>query len=575
MIHKNIQQKSAVFENFGGMNAAAPFGEGSCVWLENFRVRNDGSLEKREGYRHIATLPAAVRAAYPYRDGGEEVLLLVAGSCLCRVRKSDGDMTFENTFVTAEGRALFFECDGVLYILDGGNLYRYEGGAHATLGDPYIPLMAEWSADKTPDEPPDVELNLMSVRGTYLYKANMSYVDGSFRKLCFGRPVIAVEHLYVGDEEYDASAFTYASDRTYIQMNEWTKSYGAPITVHVILSDEAPLLSATQAFSYETPDTEGLYLYGAQNGSVIYRAMPCTDSEKSQMRDRPAFPVFFPASGTYAFDEGRRITALLRMGKRLLAFSDRDISITKGDFDVAAPDFYTFCPLVGCTAKGSVFLLDDTNFLTVAGDGVYRVTPDFLLEEECYIKRLSEPVHGAFGDAFFTGATLCPMRREGEIWFFDPSRQGEVFVLRPDDGAWTVFGGIRADILLDFFGDVAFADGVFVGLFDENAKADYAAYGTIPIEGKLTTSYFDFGTPERDKRLSGFLAVADLDGGELEVRIADDGYLAEFTLPAGGAPTFSHLHETNLRSGRFRFASLRLIASGEARQRLWRAQIFT
>ncbi len=572
MIHKKLERKSAVFENFRGMDASAPYDKGGCVRLENFRVKRDGSLEKREGFRHIATLPAAVRAAYPYRDGGEEVLLVVAGSYLCRIRKSDGAMQASSVFITSEGKALFFESEGVLYILDNESFYRYEGGVDVTAGDPYIPLIGEGWPTGTPEiSAPRDELNLLSRRGLYTYFSGTSNLNGGFLRLYFDRPVLAVEHLYVGGEVCDPSNYSLSADRTYIQMKKSYYSYFKEIRAYVILSDEAPALSASRCFSYDIMTLSVRFLYGGADPSAIYRLKKVSDAETSALPYRTAFPLYVPPSEAYSLED-RRVTALLRMGKRILAFSDYDISVTKNEYFGGKLDFFPITGEVGCTA-GAAMLLDDDNVLTVAKDGVYKVTPDIELKEGCRLRLLSSPVKEALGDRFYEGATLLALREEGELWFADPSGRGEVFLLRPEEGIWTVFCGIRADILLELFGDIAFVDGVFVGLFDKSAKADHAAYGVIPIEGRVQTACFDFGSPASDKRLSGFLALADLDGGEMEVRIADDGYLGEFTL-SQGSPAFSHLYETDLRSGRFRLASLRLTATGEARTRIWRAQIF-
>ncbi len=570
MINKNVQKQSAVFENFHGMDTSAPFASGVCRRLENFRVRSDGSLEKREGYRNLATLPAIARAAYSYADGGEEVLLVVAGSYLCRIRKSDGALQTSSAFITSEGHAMFFEYKDALYIMDGERVYRYDGGATATEVDPYIPLMAkEWRADTKNPGTSTTELNLMSRLGLYIFVQADLYVEKTFRTLYFDRPIIGVERLLVGDSEYTEADFTYASDRKSIQMKNWTETNCEPIYAYVILAEEAPLLAAMRAFRFESILTSELFFYGTSNPSVLYLAEKSVDYTASQMPDKPSCPLYFKETAAYTFDGNRNIHTLMRVGGRMLAFSDHDICISKSELGLGSQlNFVTLCDVVGCAGEG-VLLLDDTELLTVDTGGIYRVTFDPSLKEDCRLKLLSSPICEALGARFYSGTRLCFMRTEREIWFTDPSGRGEVFVYRLDEGVWYVFSGIRADILLDFFGDIAFADGVFVNVFDREAKADHAAYGTLAIHGKLETAYFDFGAPEKDKRLSGFLAVADLDGGELEVRVSDGGYLAEFSLSGD-----SLVLESDLRSGRFRYATLRLTATGEARQRIWRAKVF-
>lgn len=564
MINKNIAGRAVSFDGFAGMDASTPFGKGKTFSLRNFRLLPDGSIEKREGYRHLATLPDAARAVSVWQEGGEQVLLCVAGSYLCRVTEG-GEVASASVFSATEGKALFLRYGGALYILDGDRLYRYEGGVSVTAGEAYIPQLGfEWACGSADPGAEYEAQNLLSRRAYITYKTKDVYIYNCY----FDRKVASVDEVYIGTDKISPANYTL-EDGIKLVFYPGVLANSRTLTVHVTLAGDSELLSATGAFLFEGLEADTLFLYGGDKGDTVY-----SGHAAARATDK-TFPLYFPSSMARAFPDGGRVNAVQRLGRRLLVFSEKGIYISKEEADAGgALEFMMLSKSVGCSSPEGLLVLSDDEVLSVDESGILRITIDPYMERDPIVKRLSDTARTAFGVGFLTGARPCYLRTEDEVWFADPSGAGEVFVYRVDGGYWYVYDGIRADQFLSCFGKVLFLEGQFVNLFDEGCKTDAASYGETEIAARFKSHYVDFGAPEADKRLAGLLVLAALDGGALEVRLSDGGYLAEFTVEGGAYPTFPYLYEKHLRSGRFRFASLELRAAGAARQRIFGAKVF-
>ena len=88
-----------LFEGFSGLGLSSARGKGAHR-LDNFRVLADGSLEKREGIRQIAALPADIRGIYGFVDGVDEVVLAVSSNNLYRISAEGEQVTFAPCFET-------------------------------------------------------------------------------------------------------------------------------------------------------------------------------------------------------------------------------------------------------------------------------------------------------------------------------------------------------------------------------------------------------------------------------------------------------------------------------------------
>ena len=562
MINKNIVGRTVSFDGFGGMDSSTPFGGEATYSLKNFRLLPDGSLEKREGYRHLATLSDAARGRYLLREGGDSVLLCVAGSELYRIPLDGGEVESASVFSRTEGNVLFLPVEGVLYLLDGDRLYRYDGGVKLTSGQAYLPVGGKnWEVNTMSRSTPSEYPNLLTGLSVYEYE----YAD-EIDYLHFAIPVDEVVAFYMGQAMMPPSSYSLAADRKGIYMNGTQEGHGNSARVIVRAGAHEGLLACRGSFLYEGEDESTLLLYGGEAGRVYARRTPEGGGT--------GFPVYFPSDAVWKL-EGGAVQSLCRVGKQVMIFSEDGLRLTRETANLSKPPaVVTLTTSVGCSAFGGAVPLDKDKFLFVGGGGVYRVEIDPSLERECELERVSRPIERAVGERFLTGAAVCRHPACEEVWFADPSGAGEVFIYRPEDKLWYVFGEVRADALVESGGRMLFLEGQYVNLFEDGLVQDHAPYGTLDVDARFKSGYFDLGAPESDKRLSGVLLLASLDGGAIEVRLADGGYVAELTVEGAAHPTFPYLYERTLKSGRFRFASLELRAAGAARQRIFGAKVF-
>ena len=562
MIHKNMEGGSISFDGFAGMDASTPFGAGKALLLKNFRLLSDGSLEKREGYRHLATLSDVARGSYLLNEGGEQALLLVAGSKLYRVSLDDGQVKSASVFSRTEGNVTFLPMEDALYLLDGNRLYRYDGGVAVTAGQAYQAVGGtNWPIDSMTPTKIEESPNLLTGLLSYEY-------EGAERItfLHLATPVEEVISLHIGQTLIPSREYYLSEDRKTIHMKAVWDGFYRPVYVTVKAMSNPDILTSRSCFSYERGGEKSLLLYGGEEGRVYESRRPTGGGE--------GFPVYFTSDGEWQV-EGGAVQSLCRVGKQTLIASEDGLRLTK-EVVVAnqPPAISTVTTDIGCSAPDGVVAMDEETLLVVGGGGVYRVQIDPSLQKECVIKLISKPIESAMGQDFLTAARVCRDPASGEVWFADPSGKGEVFLYRPDGEYWRIYDGIRADRLWSVGGRTVFLDGHYLNAFAADAKADEAAYGTQEIMGVFKSHYLDFGKPESDKRLSGLLVLAALDGGALEVRASDGGYLAEFTVGDNACPTFPYLYEKHLHSGRFRFASFELRAAGAVRQRIFGAKVF-
>ncbi len=559
MIHRNKKKEAVVFDGFEGLDATSLLGKGGTDRLENFRILPDGSLQKREGCRHLGTLPHEVRAAIAAMDGGEEVLLFVSGDRLCRMRRSDGEMQSAAVFSAASGPALFLPTEDALYISDGEGLYRYEGGVTAAAGEAYIPTLGKgWMVNVDGAGEPYEAPNLLTRLGRYHYESGMSAY-----RLYFDRAVVEVVRITVGEDEIDG--FTLAEDGRSVELSGLLSTADKPIRVLVRLTDPPLLLGAADAFLYRGREATRLFLYGASDPTRVYADAPMAETEL-WAGDGMSFPLYFRAADSFSVGQGRSVRAVLSMGERLLLLSEKALYLSpEAPTAAGMPDLVLLSEAVGCMPRNGAAVSDEKTLICVDGRGLARVTVDLGLKEECAVRRLTTPEDPPSDSRVLLTAS-------GEVWLTAP--QGRVFVYDPQRDRFTAFGGLRIDRLLDAYGHVVFVDGLHICQMDTACLVDETAEGECEIEGIFRSHYFDFGAPEADKRLSGLLMLCDLQGGPLSVRLLDDGTLADLVLEGEGTPDFSRLYERDLRSGRFRMAALELRAGGRARQRIYGAKIF-
>ena len=560
------------FEGFSGLGRS-PRGKTSCR-LDNFRVLADGSLQKREGIRWLTSLPDAVRGVYAFPEGSEDVILAAAGTRLYRI-SADGQVTSNACFSTEEGEVGFFVYGGRLHLLDGADIYRYEGKGVAKKIHGYTPLYGkDWHHHNINNRPVNEPINCLSphVRVRFLGGDSLGslYVGFLFEK---------VDWLRVDGVLVDAARYSINDTNDGLMFQPLLP--GDEFELSVTLPESAykePLLSSClSAAVYEDFDNSRVFFYGGSDAARFFVSQKL--DRAAQISDKTLYPsscgLYCPKESGVSFGDGRPITAAHRVLDRMIFFSPTalwasEVLSEKEDKDIL---FSPICGHLGCSAPHAAVMTGASTPILVARNGIYRLKIDPDLLEECITDSISEEMRALAGNGFFTKAGICHHRGYGELWFYEKGgKDGRVFLYSLDTGTWYCYSGISADRMFACGGGVGFTKGSEVFLFDDTLSTDRLADGEHNVEAVFESGWLEFDGAEADKRLERLLLTADLSGGELLVSLSDGLLLGEERF-LGTDAVSSVVYDRRTPMGRFRAAKLKLCARGGARERIYRAEL--
>jgi hypothetical protein len=239
--------------------------------------------------------------------------------------------------------------------------------------------------------------------------------------------------------------------------------------------------------------------------------------------------------------------------------------------EVAGQDilFSPVCHQIGCSARGATVMTGTAAPITVSRGGVYRLRVDPDLLEECESTRLSDAV-----EPFFSGGSdvsVCYHHRRGELWFAARGAD-RILLYDPERKAWYCYSGVRVGQLFACGDTVGFSSGGELLVFDDALTLDRLADGDHPIEAVFESGWLDFGDASADKRAESLVITASLTDGELELSLGDGALLGQERI-SGKQPVPAGVYDCRLPTGRFRAARLTLRALGQARERIYRAEL--
>ncbi len=566
-----------VFDGFGGgLSLSSPHGKISHS-IDNFRVLEDGSIQKREGAKLIAKLPDTVRGICSYVDADTEILLAAAGNSLYRISPSDGQVIGNACFSTNEGKVGFFTYRGRLYIMEGTDFWRYEGGCAVSRAYGYTPLYGvNWKTYHLNSTPVNQDINYLCprIRIHYLIEDPTTYAY-------VGLSICSVDWVTVDDHPLDKKLFHVSKDRNWVLFDE--EITGNNMEVCVTLDKEyyqnTDFLSSRSAAIYENFDRSRVFLYGGNDSLQLFISCLPTleEAEKDSLTFSDSCGLYFPKGKSLRFGNGQTVTAVQQLYDRMMVFFPSSLWISEPMDEAEDKELLLFAPLcehMGCPSPHAFFMMGTDSPIAVAHGGIYRWHIDSEFIKKCSAKPIAAAIHPLLDKSFFRHAEVCYHRCRSELWFRDKSKQdGRIFIHHLDKGIWYSYSGLSIDGLFEFGGGIGYIKDGHVYLFDENLAVDVKEDGEYPITGVLESGHLDFGELHADKHLTDILLRADIGNGELSVSVSDGHPLCEASL--GANPTHApDIYEIRTPTGRFRSANLRLTASGNTRQRIYRAELF-
>ena len=133
---------SVRISRFAGLGQEGAEIDPLSVDIENFRIRSDGTLKKRNGYLLLRRFPALLRGYWEGEIENQFFIFAVAGSKLYRIDPITDEWEIINTLASSKGQIDFLLFEEHLYIPDASSgllMYNISSNTFAPI-DPYVPL---------------------------------------------------------------------------------------------------------------------------------------------------------------------------------------------------------------------------------------------------------------------------------------------------------------------------------------------------------------------------------------------------------------------------------------------------
>lgn len=559
-------------EKFTGMDRSRVAGTADVAQdVCNFRILEDGSLEKREGYGKLSSLPEDIRGVWAGNIGGKETLLAAAGEHVYLVGQ-DGQVLAEAqvlvTLGTSEGIANFFYAEGCVYMLDGNSIYCYDG-VSMTESFGYAPLYGHsWHplTGGAVNEP----LNAFSrhVRLHYLMAVSSTY-------LSLQLPFASVDAVYHNSRALDAEDYVLSDDGYTLTFN-YTIASNLTIIVYGTLKTSvdtgAAVRSCSHAVTMGGEFDDRIFLYHGSQPADIYVSMDVSASELADARKVWAGlkNVYFSQEEKLTVDDGNsEVTGLCRHYDRLLVFR-RDGACMANLAEGADGSIYPAMPVnssIGCASPAALCQYGNDP-ITVNDKGIYRWLQTTDERDECNAVRISDKVAAMLSRTFCRGVHSVGFQDRHEVWFYDPEDEGgEILIWRPSQSVWYRFSGIRMQGCFRYDGAVCFYFGPHMYRFSRELVWDEPHGEQREIDAYYEAVGLHLGLPWQVKRMGRCLVSHSGEGGfEVTVGSDRDGERS-FRFDSDGALPV-RLAESRMPVGRFVYARCRVAAKGAGHQRV-------
>lgn len=544
------------FDQFHGISTPTPNANHSPQKIINFRIGEDGSLQKRFGARTLFALPDKIRSHWSgYLNGSFQVYLL-AGNTLYLAHLKEKRYESIGTVSNSDGPATFFCHQATLYLNDGENIYCVqEKELREALG--YVPLYGkDWDNDNMGEVNEDFNILNPHVRITYRVS------DPASIFLRVPKTIRSVEAIYRNGVRLTPDQFRHNTEFNTVDI-PGLEGYDY---VEAYLTFEQDTSAIRQLFCsirgsvfFGSAEKSRTFFFGSSDSDTIFCTEHVTPGDLDHAcRIYSSDPLYLPEGYEFRIGEQRHpIHGALRHKDNLLIFTEGDTWLGSVDStgQTALPSVLINSEL-GCLSSDG-YVLAQNDPITIGRHGLYRwesKDPDITQRDAI---RISEAIDSLLTPDILKTATLFydPMR--DELWLNLPARS-EIWICAMKRNEWFCFTGISANRFFDADGQVGFFSGNEVSVFEPTLSFDVELSGFCNvISAVYQTPLLNFGT---DKKKNLYRLTFDAE---------DDGALFFFRFHYGAEyPAYKSLYDrkhhehstltTHLRTGRFQNGSLEI-----------------
>ncbi|MBQ1230080.1 MAG: hypothetical protein IIX80_03495 [Clostridia bacterium] len=557
----------ATVSAFPGLGEEHSLAEPNAQEIRNFRIRQDGSLEKRAGWYVKHALPGTVRGFWKGNLNGEEVCFAVCDEVIYRIR-SDGSRSPAGLLETGSNRVRFFLFQDGLYAQDGHALHAWRSSsASFEPVEPYAPLHGyNWH----PTACGEIleQLNLLTPR------LRVHYFNSTGTEV-FHLPYPAKSIDLVRANGVTAS-YTLGADNVTLTVNGASDKNEIEVAFtrlypHALCEQ---LQKTTGYYLDLEEEQQTLFLFGAPQG---YRLFASFHVDAASMLNY--CKLSYPNTDPLYFREqellhlgsaSRPITALCRQYDRILAFSAEDVWSLHWDKEAERREPIPVLHGVGCMNPDALALLENDVLLFNKG-GLYRLHSTVGHPDDFAVTRLSSEVTGLLNPSKMTDVLLQVLPAENEIRIRDTAdTQGLVWIRRIDSACWYCFDNVHANLLLQDGTSPAFAAGSSVCVFDRALSQDNG----YPISATYQSGYLSFASPETVKRALRAALCAVTQGDSVRLLLETEQISREFLLQGKQSAT-PEVFDLRVALGRFRFLRFRISTAGIQKSLFYRFHLYS
>ena len=510
------------------------------AYIDNFRVTGKGTLIKREGSAVLCQFPYRVRGALSVRENDGDVIYAVAGSYLFRYES--GEPTIIGlldgaVFADAAERAELFFFAGALYVLGGGDYFRYDGSTLERV-EGYVPLIRRY-ASATDGGREYERQNLLTNR----VRMRLCPDSSSTQFRLWGN-VASVEAVYLRGNLMNTANYTVSitNGTAYVKFGSTYIGYGDDgLEVWYTLAGESrrgEITSCRHAAVYGGDTDTRVFLYGGGRPAVIFPT-DTTDADATPQISGEYFPV----GGEITVGDGNLyVSGAVRQFDRLAIFTEDGAFYTypkEGTTEEGLTRYsFPILPLnsdVGASRNGGAVLVENEPY-ALNENGLFRFKSTTVRDERLAVLVEAPDFAGLTRD-FIDGCSLYVNRLRGELWCIGDGSPGNthVAVYNARLDVWYRFSGFRPDFMFTYASDAAYAAGEFIyrfadGLLTDNGVGFDAIYESGPME---------VGSPFERKTLYEFgIAVSRVADAKLGVMLGSDSgeeLALTFEVPDGAA----------------------------------------
>lgn len=547
---------TVAFREFHGISSPTSEQNHSPSQIVNFRIGEDGSLQKRCGTQDLYTLSRTMRTHWSGMLNGSFHLYFLAGEVIYLGLLLPNSYRRIGTVTTTEGPATFFCLQGTLYLNDGENLYCINGTeVREAIG--HVPLYGkDWDNNEMGEVNEPFNILNPHVRISY----HVSDPPSIFLRV--PKTIRSVEAVWrngvrLSEEEYRHNTEFNTIDVPGLEADDRLDAY---LTFEYDTTEQRRLFCTTQGSIYfGSPEKSRTFFFGSRESNTIFCAeYVSADDQEHACREYTADPLYLPEGNEFRIGaQHYPFVGALRHRDNLLLFSEEDTWLGSVDSTGHNPlPTIMINSKLGCISPYACVLAGNDP-ITVGRHGIYlwkSTDPDLTHRDAILI---SEPLRSIFTPEALQTVSLFYEPRRDELWVAVPSRE-EIWIRSMKRGEWFCFAGIPADRFFDADGQVGYYYGSKIGYFREDFFFDFDRNGkSTAIQAVYETPPLNFGT-ERKKNLSYLTLDADGDGAVFYLRFCMDEWQSVRTLTYD---QLGRLHGTiplRLRSGRFQNASLEI-----------------